>query len=148
MVNVQDIVILWAPLPGKVGISCALLFNLAFVLVSEVFIPSKLRHGEIRKGEKQTSLWKAGERSWDLGRARQQEAEAVFRQIECREKAIWRGWENAFSKTVPAQIPQKVFVYLQESACCSLKRSALGQREGTSKRMRSSQLLAISLPNI
>lgn len=39
------------------------LFKLSFVLVSEVFIPSKLRPGGIRKGEKHTSLWKAGEGS-------------------------------------------------------------------------------------
>lgn len=73
------------------------LFTLSFVLVSEVFIPSKLCRGGIRECEKHASLWKAGEGSCDLGRARLQETEAVLRQIEGREKAIWRGQENDFS---------------------------------------------------
>lgn len=81
------------------------LFTLSFISVSEVFIPSKLCRGGIREWEKHTSLWKAGEGSCDLGRARLQETEAVLRQIEGREKAIWRGQENDFSETVPAQVP-------------------------------------------
>lgn len=62
------------------------LFTLSFVLVSEVFIPSKLCRGGIRECEKHASLWKAGEGSCDLGRARLQETEAVLRQIEGRER--------------------------------------------------------------
>ena len=93
--------------------------------VSEVFIPSKLRGGKIRKGEKYAFLGKAGEGGCDLGKASERKTDSVLRQIEFREEDIWRGLENDFFKTSHAQVPWKVFVYPQGSACCSLKSSAL-----------------------